>query len=448
MRLFFASILLAALAACGSSHAGASSDAPPGSFDGIDYDAPTGGPATVTVTIPNLPTNPAMFSLLVAYQDGGGAWTLAPAPANNTYTLSIHAAAWGFAWACVPAFGTSRVQLAHFSVAEKTSLTQLLPFGCTDANGAPVQLTGTVTGLPQQNGGSAFVALWGNRQALVNTQGSTGTFQMTVLPGTHDLIVAHVTLPGGGGGGDAIVDTAAIARAVAVSGPTTASPVDFGTADGQSVPVTVASGSTTARITVVTRFFSAGGTIAELVRDTAAPFESNGLATAQAASGDLYNQQISVTDNGSTATVQSWTDTLAAQTYTAPAALGGATSSVAASMPYPEIMSTWNAYTGAVGYVWDAQQGGGGGGGGGAATLEWQAFVSPGYVGSSPHYQMPDLSMLTGWNMGWQFQTGAQVLGSVTAQTSSGGIGDFPPPSPAANGTQRAFVDSRWTVTP
>jgi hypothetical protein len=446
MRLILASLLVAALAACGSSHASSGSDAPSGT-DGNgsnNPDGPGGGPATVTVTIPNLPANPATFSLLVAYQDGGGAWTVAPAPTNSTFTLTIHAAAWSFAWACIPVAGTSRVQLASFSVSEKTSLTEYLPVGCSDAAGMAVQLSGTVTGLPQNGGGGAFVAAWGNREALVNAQGTDGTFQMNVLPGTHDLLIAHVTATGGFGG-DAIVDAAAIARNVTVNGATMANAVDFGTANGSTVPVTVASGSATARITVVTRFFSAGGTIAELVRDTAAPFESNGLAASPGASGDIYNQQISVTDNGATATVQNWTATLAAQTYNAPAGLGGATGTVTTSTPYPEISSMWSAYTGAVGYSWDAQQGGGVGGG---AALEWTADLSPGYLGGSPHYQMPDLSMLTGWNAGWQFQAGTPVLGSVTAQTSSGGIGDFPPPSPAAIGTHRAFVDSRWTVTP
>src|SRR5205823_11262479 len=138
-----------------------------------------------------------------------------------------NSAAWGFAWACIPpSGGTSRVVLANFAITEKTSLTEVIPFGCTDRFAPPVQLTGTVTNLMQSTGGGIFVALFGNRVAQVTVQSGTGagTFTLNVQPATHDLVIAHA-VPLGGGAGDFAIDAAAVARGVVVSGATIAPPV-------------------------------------------------------------------------------------------------------------------------------------------------------------------------------------------------------------------------------
>jgi hypothetical protein len=60
---------------------------------------------------------------------------------------------------------------------------------------------------------------------------------------------------------------------------------------------------------------------------------------------------------------------------------------------------------------------------------------------------MPELAAVAGWTPAFELVTGSQVFGSVTAQTSSAGAGDFPPGTPAA-GTQRTFVRADFTVTP
>jgi hypothetical protein len=433
---------MAALAACGSSHSGSNADAPGGGDgNGSNPDGTTGGPTTVTVTLTDRPTNAAMFGFLTAYQDGGGAWTAAPPPSGDTYSFPINSAAWGFAWTCnPPGGGVARVELAYFSITEKKSLTEVVPFGCTDRFGMGVQLRGTVTNLATGAAGGIYLAQFGNRTALVNVTNTTGSFMMNVQPGTHDLLIVHAQPAGGGNPGDSTIDAAAIARGVTVSGATTAPPVDFSTASNKSVPVTVVV-SGNARIAVTTRLFSAGGTIADFARLSSEPFESDSLGTAATVAGDVYNQQISVSENGSTSTVQSWTQTIAAQTYAAPAALGGALATVPTATPYPEIATTWNTYSNAVGYAWDAQQGT-------TPGIDWTAVIGPSYLGNMPRFQMPDLSSLSGWSSTFAFQAGVAVNGSVTVETSSGGVGDFPPPSPAAAGTQRAFVDSRWTVTP
>jgi hypothetical protein len=80
-------------------------------------------------------------------------------------------------------------------------------------------------------------------------------------------------------------------------------------------------------------------------------------------------------------------------------------------------------------------------------TISWSAVLSPGVTGNMPGYQMPDLSALTGWKPAFQLVGGSQVVGSVTAFTSSAGASDFPPGIPA-NGTDRTFVRADYAVTP
>ncbi|HTR54173.1 MAG TPA: hypothetical protein VMJ10_25950 [Kofleriaceae bacterium] len=439
-----ASISIALLAACGSSSSGKSGDAAGGGDGGGD--GSIGGPATVTVTLVNHPMTPATYAFAVAYQDGGGAWQLAPAPSGDTYTFTINSAAWGFVWTCIPtvAGGTKRVELAYFSTGEKTSLTETIPRECSDRY-ATARLNGTVQNLPVGNGAQTFIAYFGDRQATVNAQ--SGVYTMEAVPGTHDLIVGHVvTTVSTGGGGSVDIDKAAVVRGVTVAatGTTTAPDVDYSQAGSSTAAVTIGSPG---NATATTILYSAQATNVAFAADGNAPYNSYGLATAAQTSGDVYDQAIVVTSSGASATVENWTADIAAQTYVAPTALGGATASVPSSTPYPEVETTWNPYANAGGYVWDAQQGGGAVVGT-TAAVEWTVVLGAGYVGTAPKFQMPDLTGITGWMAGWQFVTGTDIAGTVTAQTSTGGMSDFPAQPPAAVGTQRQFATSKWTVTP
>ncbi len=60
---------------------------------------------------------------------------------------------------------------------------------------------------------------------------------------------------------------------------------------------------------------------------------------------------------------------------------------------------------------------------------------------------MPALADLPAWKSAFELADNAQVVGSVTAMTSSAGTGDFPPGTPAG-GTRRAFVRGDFAVTP
>ena len=148
-------------------------------------------------------------------------------------------------------------------------------------------------------------------------------------------------------------------------------------------------------------------------------------------------------------TITNATSKPAAQTFVAPAPLGAVTATIPTKMPYPTLIATWPAYGNSVGYAWNATQqlGSQQCGGGSACTIVWTAYLSPGVTGAMPGYRMPDLSGITGWKQAFEIVSGAQVVGSVTAQTSSAGAGDFPPALPA-DGTKRVFVRSDYGVTP
>jgi hypothetical protein len=447
MRTTTLASIITILAACGSEHGTTTGvDAPGSGGDANGSGDGNGGNQAITVTLTNRPNTASTFSFLAAYQDGSGAWQAAPPPTGDTYTFTVSAQTWGFAWTCVTAGSATReVSLYYFTVAEATNLTIAVPDRCTDRTPTAVALNGTISNPPVGGGLSVAFA----RSAVSATTGTSTTYAMSAQPATHDLLVGHssATL-----NGDVVIDKAAVQRSLAVSGTTTTANVNYNNAQStQTATVTV---NTTAGQTakVSTTLYTAGGTVYSMVKQTAATsFTSTGLAGALAQAGDVYNQQIDVSSPGALAIVQNWVASVANQTYSAPASLGGAASTVPTDVPYPRIKTTWAAYSGSIGYDWSASQslsGSACGGNGGNCSVIWTAALSPGAVGTSPTTEMPDLSALTGWDMKFQMQTGTNVTGSVRAATSSKGASDFPVTDPAAAGTQRTFVSSTWTATP
>src|SRR5262249_16584430 len=174
----------------------------------------------ITFTLNNVPSNPAAFTFVAAYQDGDGAWKAAPAPSNDTYTFDVSSATWGFAYTCqanvqVANAGTNLRDVVeyHFAVAERTSLTEDILARCTDRI-TYVELSGTLSNLPTGAGSGTYrVAYNGNSVFITRTTGSTtGTYDMLVAPGTHDLLFLHGTDQGTSG--DFLVDHAIVQRNV------------------------------------------------------------------------------------------------------------------------------------------------------------------------------------------------------------------------------------------
>jgi hypothetical protein len=410
--------------------------------DGAVTDTTGANPSTVTLTLNNRPNNAAMFSFIVAYQDGSGPWTIAPAPVGDTYSFTVNAPVYGVAWTCIATVAgpTSQRQVtaAHFAKVERTSVTMDVPARCTDRN-TFVGLSGNVT----NTGGGFVLVQYGERAAFA---ANNGNYAFEVQPGTRDLIVSHLSPTGIGN--DFAADASVIQRGVTINAMTTRN-IDFSTAVAtQSFPVTVGAPVNT-RVSTRTTLFTTGTTFASLVNETVPAFETISLDATQMDAGDVYDQSITVGSAGQFATTTNATAAPAALTYAAPTPLGGAIASVPTTNPYPQIKTTWAAYSNTIGYNFVALQtltqpqcGGGP-----ACTIGWTTYLSPGVTGSSPTYQMPDLSGLTGWNAKLQPITGTQVVGTMQAMTSTAGVTDFPPARPTV-GTQRAFVRSDWTVTP
>jgi len=437
MRRLVAAVFLFA---CGSSST--TGDGNPGNGDGDIVPDTTGGNAhAVKLTLKNRPMNGGAYSFIVAYQDGSAPWQLAPAPSGDTYTLTINAPSYGVAYACIGSVpGATTTQLrtvtsAHFAIGERTELTLDVPTRCSDRAAGNVTLSGSVNNRPF----NGFLAVQlGTRTAFVGT--SSGTFSLSTPPGTYDLVVAQV-IPEGNG--EFYVQSAVMQRGVAVTTSMTRT-IDFSQAQPtRSWPVSI---NVAARAVASTTLYTSNGTQLGTVR------ESTGwdtIALAQSESSDIYDQSIAVTTAGQGATITNATNSPGAQTYAAPAPLGGVTGTIATTTPYITLESTWSPYANAIGYTWNATQqlASTQCSGNLPCTIVWTAMLSPGVLGANTGYRMPDLSGLMGWRQSYQFVGGAQIVGGVTATTSSVGASDFPTGIPA-NGTKRTFVRSDYAVTP
>ncbi|MEO6772050.1 MAG: hypothetical protein ABI467_03400 [Kofleriaceae bacterium] len=441
-------------AACGSKSPGNGDDAgigdarTTGSDGGGDHGGQT--PTNVTLTMHHQPHDAAKFSYLVAYQDGAGPWALAPAPSGETYTLPIYAPVFGVAWTCIsggaqPSSTQRLVSELQFAVSERTALTVEVPPRCSDAY-TTVNLHGTIA---NQGIATSYVVNWGDRTAVANSQGQ---YAMQVAPGTHDLFVfagSSFTTGTGTTGGELVATAAIVRRGVTISAATQLD-LDGGDQENvQSFQVDNLFGGT--KQTASTTLY-ANGTVAPLVTDSTIPFETEALATDQMATGDVYDQQLTVATFGASTSASTATASPSDETWAAVPALGTVTSTSTLA-PNPRVTSTWTHYPSAVGYVWAGTQTpastgqNGCGGNGGACSILWTAQLSAGVIGDQGTYTMPDLAALAGWNPALQMVAGRPIGGGVQAMTSTA-TGDFPPLVPPTVGTQRTFATGEFSVTP
>jgi hypothetical protein len=427
--------------ACGSS-GGSGTDGSGGGDDagGDLIDSLGAGPHTIALTLTNRPTNAAAFSFVVAYQDGSAPWQVAPAPSGDTYSFDVTAPSYGVMYACIAnALSTSgptqmrAVNIAHFAVAERTSLTLDVPQRCSDRVNT-VTLSGSVTNRPFFG---SIVVQYGNRSVFASNQ--TGVFAMQVPLGVHDLLVFHVNSEGNN---DFTVDEAVTLRDFVVNGPT-AKTINFSASqETDSYDVTV--GVMNARIIASTVLYTENGTQGTITRRSGM-WESNALPAALRRPTDVYDQSIAVLTVGHGSTITTATSTPGQLDYTAPVPLGDVTATLTATQPHPIVVTAWPEYPEAIGYSWVARQDDVCGG---TATcpVTWTAYLSPGVTGMSPSYRMPDLSTVTGWKAEYGFTDDA-IDGSITAIRSTEGAADFPPGIPAA-GTQRVFVRTDFDLAP
>ncbi len=143
-------------------------------------------PREITLTVPAHPTDPAAYNFVVAFQDGAGPWTRAPAPVGDEYTLPIETDRYGVLVACSGLWqrqgGASIVQIEYFTKAEATHV-QIDLSACGDP-----RILGSV-------GGTVTNANLNNPIALavddfLYTRSGGGSYSLAAPLGTRD-IVAH-----------------------------------------------------------------------------------------------------------------------------------------------------------------------------------------------------------------------------------------------------------------
>lgn len=418
-----------------------------GGNHGDDDDGGGQNPHSVTLVMHHQPTNPAGVGFIVAYQDGAGPWTIAPAPSGETYTLPIFSPVYAVVWTCMspgtgPGAALRQVNMYQFAMAERTELTVEVPPRCSD-QGGNVVLHGTLDNSQFLND---YVVKFGDRTATV---GDNDEFTLATPPGTHDLIVL-----GGSsftGNGEVVATAALVQRNLTVTGNTDVSVDAADLEPVQSFAVNNLFGGVKQTSTV--NLYTANGTLAPLVSDSSFPFSNASLAADQMAGGDIYDQQLAVAQfTGAYVASSTATTAPGDETWVDVPALSAVTSTTSTA-PYVRVTSAWTAYPGAVGYGWLATQtpgntgSGNPCGGSGNCTITWTALLSAGVIGTNGSYEMPDLSALPGWSPALQLVAGAQIRGGVQAMTSTG-TGDFPALVPPAAGTHRTFATGVFAVTP
>ncbi len=436
--LFAGVILVGTVAGCGTK-AASGDDTTTGDAGGSgEGDGGSHGqtPTNITLVMHHRPANPGPTSFVVAYQDGAGPWTAAPAPSGDTYTLPIYAPAYAIAWTCIsagtqPGAQVRQVDVLQFAVSDRTAVTVEVPPRCGD-QGSNVTLHGAI-----QNTGviTSYVVRFGDRSAVVNQQGQ---YALQTPPGTHDLIV----LAGSSISAtqDFVATEAVVQRALSVTANTELD-IDAGDAVAvQSFGVNNFGGGT--RATAATTLYTANGTVAPLVLDATPFYENESLDTGQMAGGDVYDQQLTIAGFDGLTSSTTATATPGDETWTSVPALG-AVAATAVTTPYPRVTATWASYPGAVGYSWLGSQAPSNSN----TTIVWTAQLSASVVGSDAAFTMPDLSGVAGWNPALQMVAGTRVTGGVQAMTSSL-AGDFPAAVPPTAGTHRTFAAAAFAVTP
>ena len=447
-------------AACGGNSKSKTADAPVGSDgSGGGSDAPSGNPTTISVTLNGVPTTPSN-NFIAMFQDGTGPWQAAPAPSAGVYTFTVDSSSWGFGYACsvtvaVAGGGGSateaEVALAGYTVAERTSLSEGVAGICRDPSATlPITVTGnTITNIPATSTGTYDVYFGGTTKFPVTVTGTVGTFTLTnIAPAKRQLFIVHS--PAAGSAGDTVADYVYRSpTAVDETGSGSAVTIDWGlTNNGSGVAATQIATAANANATFVDNIlYTASGTDPTLSHSTTVAAY---LATAAMGSNDIYEQLSNYNPPTNSIFAESWVSSVVAPAVPEPVTLNGIIPTETATTPYPILTTTWDAYANTVGYIWFAQEALAGSGGTGGSLVTWTSTLSPGYVGATPSYAMPDLTALgSAWMPSMAFTGGNanKVNVSVNPSTSSGGIDDLPFVNPAPTGTMRARTGAGATVT-
>jgi hypothetical protein len=384
-------------------------------------------PTTIKVTLSE--HAPTTTNLVAAFQDGDHAWQVAP-PVGDTYTFVVTSATWRFAWACEATLDYERrraVNFISFAVSDRTSF--VAPESCPRFLPV-VKIAGTIVNLPSSTT-SNYDVFFGELSGAYLAPPTNGTmkFEVSRLRGTHHL---YATVSDVVSGSSRSVTKLAVSRGVVANANVSNATIDFANVIATTSPVAVTTNAPASTETAAsTTLYDPSGTQLRLTYSWAGPpHTSRALPAAQVEPGSVYEQKIQARTCTSTycdeVETQHWTTNIAAQTVVLPAALGTTTMSADRG----SIAMAWPSYPAAIGYRWFAIERSGG--------LEWSGIIGP---GEAPRFTIPDLSALAGWS-DYVRTSSNEIVGQLTAVTSSAGAGDFPPAYPAPAGTDRVLASS------
>ena len=420
------------LAACGND-VEVVLDASPGGgpLDVLSVDAPIDAPpepVAVTLTLLRPPLDPAAVQLVVAYQDGDGTWTRAPAPVGDDYTFTIASGRYGVMVACMnDQLGAPRparfVQLEYFTVAETARVTMssyrcgLPPTANVHGNVANAISSIAISSDGFYGDGWSTYSLPARRGLLdvVATDPPYGpTYASTRLLIVHDVDV---------------VGNTRIDLDVADALPTT---------EHQVIGIVAAPGE---QLRTSSALRTANGTDVGLSHASSTMFRASPVATR--APGDRDHVSVSIGTSNRSRTLTRWGGPPGDIVGSLPAPLTAVQCTTDGATPYPRVLATWGATDADRVHIHLLQPSPAGLG---LGDLLLGAARSRGHLAGATSWSLPDFSTISDWPAVYQPTPGSATSCAVTAYQTAAGPSAFASLYPPDGTTVRsATADTVWT---
>ncbi len=355
--------------------------------------------------------------LWVAYQDGNGAWTQVVGVAN-TYTFNLSQAKGGVAFVMDQGGGETTTQV-FFGTAQE--LANIGANYCENPAGTSKDVNGSVAGLGLTD--QSTISMAGAGAALTGIGPATFMLQ-NVSDGPRDLIATRVSLAGGGGGFQSVLNKLIIRRGLNPVNGATLPVLDFGSGeafDPETRNLTINNLGADQAV-VSTTYYTNNGTVAVLHQDLTNSGTYSGVGAPQQSAGDLHSITIGALDDPFSPSAQrsysTWFTAAVDKTVTLGPAMNTVALSTASAAPYVRLRGMFTVqseYDGA--WTLNFAQSGGN-----AVAI----IVTAGHQGGGAtfDYTIPDFTPAGGWNNAWGLVAGTEVnwVLSGTGWTTSGGI--------------------------
>ncbi|MCS6951016.1 MAG: hypothetical protein NZ520_11205 [bacterium] len=361
---------------------------------------PPAGRVIVRTTRDGIPAN----ATLVVYQDGNGAWQTASG-VGGEYTLEITdpAGRYGVAVLCTDG-GSPWMRIIHATRSEMDQLSVECP-----SSAAPVTVSGSISGLDE--GSDAIVSL-GSGSAFWDRL--SRTYRLDVPQGTYDLVALTAPMMF-----SLEFERMFIRRNVSALTNITEN-IDFASAEAFTPERRTATISGGPADTVNLTFLANGKTAASVGGPVygmgSVSFSCAPLSRQQ--EGDIHLFTAGTFGRKVLRFFKAPTDlnlSLPTEEFSSPEV------EMVASSPYVRLRASWSPYPGAQVYQLDffAQSNRSARSRQGSGRVQWTVYLTPGWLGSSNTYTLPDLSGLTDWNNSWGIPAGVRIDWTAAALSTN-----------------------------